>query len=275
MRKKETVEDSSIGSTARAVGIELESSQQSPQALLARLMDLRGSVAISGYLNDEFDHVPAEPSSPSSVRGMATRCYADVRTKLQFSTDNAFRARYRLPNAARAWSMLDSKGALAAFRSGKKRERAQALRVASRLLWGPFGEFVETRLKRARFALRDLREEISGPLAGLGDAASQIERLDHALRNAVEAEVTHLYQRIGHWSQLAFSSRLEQALLELPDVAFEDAFALGFSQDGWLGELFSQAMSLVSSVIEYEISQIENLIESAITAHHDGVQRTD
>lgn len=275
MRKKETAENNSIDSATKAVGVELELAQQSPKELLARLMDLRGSVAISGYLNDEFDYVPAEPSSPSSVRGLAANCYVDVRAKLHFSTDHAFRARYRLPNATRAWSMLESKGVLAAFRSGKKRERAQAVRVATRLLWGPFGEFVETRLKRARFALRDLRNEIAGPIAGLGEAASRIERLDHALRHAVDAEVTHLYQRIGHWSQLTFSNRLEQALLELPDVAFEDAFSLGFSQGGWLGDLFRQAMCLVDSVVEYEISQIDNLIESAIAAHQDGVHQPD
>ncbi len=240
-----------------------------PHELMAQLMDLRGSVAISEFLDEPNATPDAEASHPASVKALAASVFEEVRESLTFSIENAYRPRYRLPNSERAWAVLKRTHVLEAYAKGSKSDRRAALRAASRLIWAPFGEFIETRLKRARFALRDLREELSGPLVGLGGRAVDVERLDYSLRTAVEAETSKLYQRIGFWANIEFTNALANALDEMPQVADADAFAIGFSESGWLGDIFSKAMELVVSVTEHEISQIINLIENAIIASRD------
>jgi hypothetical protein len=269
MSDESTKEEGAIARAVNRLELDTDASVLKPHELMAQLMDLRGSVTISDFLHEPDLPPDAMPSHPASVKAMAASVFEDVRENLTFSIENAYRPRYRLPTAARAWAILKRTQVLESYAKGSRISRKAALKSAARLIWAPFGEFVETRLKRARFALRDLREELTGPLAGLGDAAAQVERLDYALRTAVEAETTKLYQRIGHWAHVEFTKALAKALNELPQVADSDAFAIGFNEAGWLGKIFGDAMELVVGVTEHEISQIINLIENAIAALDD------
>ncbi|MEE2756670.1 MAG: hypothetical protein VYA30_08405 [Myxococcota bacterium] len=266
MSNESTKEKGVIARAVNRLELDIDSTVLRPHDLMAQLMDLRGSVAISDFLSEPGVPPDAQPSHPAAVRAMAASVFEDVRESLAFSIENAYRPRYRLPTAARAWAILKRTHVLESYKRGSQVDRKAALRSAARLIWAPFSEFIETRLKRARFALRDLREELTGPLTGLGDAAAEVERLDYLLRTAIEAETTKLYLRIGHWANLEFTKALAEALNELPQVADSDAFAIGFNEAGWLGTIFGDAMDLVVSVTEHEISQIINLIENAIGA---------
>ena len=235
-----------------------------PAQILEQLMDLRGSVALSEFMTEDRIIPGAEPSHPESITALMAKTVEDVRSRLDFAIENAYRPRFRLPDAGRAWAILKRTKVLETFNSGDKKARNAALRSGTRLTWAPFGEFIETQLKRARFALRDLREELVGPLAGLGTKASHLERMDHALRTAVETETGKLFQRIGIHAERRFGAALQVALTELPDVAGAEAFALGFRSSGWLGDVFGEAQNMVRAVVEHEINQIENLVENAI-----------
>ena len=269
MSDESTKEKGSIEHAVNRLELDIDAAVLKPHELMAQLMDLRGSVAISDFLLEPDVPPDAQPSHPASVKALAASVFADVRDSLAFSIENAYRPRYRLPTADRAWAILKRTQVLDSYVKGSRIDRKAALKSASRLIWAPFGEFIETRLKRARFALRDLREELTGPLTGLGEAAADVERLDYALRTAIEAETTKFYQRIGHWANVEFTKALADALNELPQVADSDAFSIGFNETGWLGTIFGDAMELVVSVTEHEISQIINLIENAIKASKD------
>lgn len=263
-------DSSDIGPIEHVVGSiegEAQGIQGNPQQLLAALMDLRGSVSLSEYMTDAPVIPAGAPSHPEAIRALLTHAIDDVRARLAFAMEHAYKPRFRLPDAKRAWSILGRSKVLETFEKGAAKQRNAALRSGTRLIWAPFAEFIETHLKRARFALRDLREELVGPLTGLGPSVSRLERLDDALRRATENEKGKLYQRIGYHAEQRFSAALRVALQELPNVADKDAFALGFCDSGWLGQIFSDAMTMVSGVIEHEIKQLENLITNCLDTY--------
>ena len=92
-------------------------------------------------------------------------------------------------------------------------------------------------------------------------------RLDAALRGAVNHEVDQLYRRVGHTVELHFAESLKAALNELPDLADREGFELGFCAEGWLGSVFAEGHRMVHGIIEHEIGQIQNLLQSAISLH--------
>ncbi len=256
-----------IEQATRDAGIESPADLEDATDLLARFMDLRGSVSLEEFVRDAGPTPEASPAHPESIRALVTKTVEDVRSRLDFAIENAYRPRFRLPDSDRAWTILQRSKVLDTFQAGPQKAKNKALRSGTRLIWAPFGEFIETRLKRSRFALRDLRDELIGPLTGLGMEVSRIERMDHALRIATENEASKLYQRIGYWAEQRFASALRTALSELPDIADKEAFTMGFQEAGWLGGVFGQAMNLVKGVTEHEIKQLENLIETALDAY--------
>ena len=95
-----------------------------------------------------------------------------------------------------------------------------------------------------------------------------IERMDFALRQAIDAEVTRLYQRIGTYCEQEFSNAFKKALADLPVTAPQEAFSMGFSKEGWLGTIFRQGLQLINAVVENEIQALENLIEQALATYN-------
>ena len=175
-----------------------------PAQLLADLVDLRGSVVLAQYISGEQDGPSPQPSHPQSILALVAKTVEDVRSRLEFARENAFRPRFRLPTSQRAWNVLQRTYMTPSDGSKNAKERKAALKSATRIMWAPFAEFLEVQLKRSRFALKELREELSGPLAGLGPEVAAIERMDFALRQAIDAEVTRLYQRIGTYCEQSF-----------------------------------------------------------------------
>jgi len=240
-----------------------------PSRLLAELVDLRGSVVLAQYIAGEQERPHAQPSHPQAILALTAKTIEDVRSRLDFAQSNAFRPRFRLPTAQRAWNVIQRTGINAPETLKTKKERKAALRSATRMTWGPFGEFLEVQLKRSRFALKELREELTGPLTGLGTEVSAIERMDAALRQSIDSEVSRLYQRVGIHCERRYSIALQKALDELPVTAPKEAFAIGFSETGWLGAIFQDGLDLVRAIIENEIQALENLIGHALSIHRD------
>lgn len=234
-------------------------------AVLAGLIDLRGSVALAERLAT-IDAVPpvVEAADPAVVRAMLHTGVSDIEARLDEAFTHAFRPRYRLPTPQRGWLIVERSGLLDAPRpTGRRRRPPKPLRIAVRHLWAPLGEFLDTHLKRARFALRDLRVELEPRLIGLGEDAARLVQLDTALAEATSGTTEKLLRRVGHAAERAFTEAMTRAWREWPAEPSADDFTAGFSPEGWLGDVLAEAQALYRAVVHHERSRLEALVESA------------
>jgi hypothetical protein len=224
---------------------------------LADLIDLRGGVALAERLA-ALDGVDAafDPAAAERVRERLATDLGEIEARLTDAFDNALKPRYRLPTAHRALTILTQADAL-------KTRKGKALRSATRNLWAPVGEFVETQLKRARFALADLRVAVGEELRRMGPDAARLERLDAALEAATRHEVERLYRRIPSACEASFGAAFREAVLALPAEPASTDLAEGFSAWGWLPEEIEKARGLVAGVVRRERRRLEALVEAA------------
>lgn len=236
-----------------------------PAAVLAGLIDLRGGVVLAERLAELDGALPGVAASdPAAVRAMLHTGLAELEGRLDEAFTHAFRPRYRLPSAHRAWLIIERSGLLGAVRpSARSRKLPKELRIAVRHLWAPFGEFLDTHLKRARFALRDLRLELLPQIAGLSEDAARLAQLDGALAEATSGSTERLYRRVAQSAEHAFAEGVMAAWRGWgAEVRFED-FAGGFAPDGWLGDRLAEAQGLYRAVVHHERARLEALVEGA------------
>ena len=62
---------------------------------------------------------------------------------------------------------------------------------------------------------------------------------------------------------------MRRALDDLPDVAELEGFALGFSREGWLGEVFGHGQTMIKAIMEHEIHQLERFVDSGLNLSRD------
>ncbi len=236
-----------------------------PASVLAGLIDLRGGVALAERLASIDDPLPdVPPGDPAAVRATLHAGLADIEARMDEAFTHAFRPRYRLPSLSRAWLIIERAGLPDAARPGPRaRKLPRELRVANRHLWAPFAEFLDTHLKRARFALRDLRAELEAPLCGLGESAARLVRLDAALAEATHGAAEKLYRRLSHTTEQAFAARMLEEFRGWPEPVTVEHFAPGWCAEGWLGDLLADAQGLARAVVHHERARLEALVESA------------
>lgn len=236
-----------------------------PAAVLAGLIDLRGGVDLAERLAAIDAPLPErEPSDPAVIRATLHAGLAEIESRFDDAFTHAFRPRYRLPDPRRGWLIIERAGLPTTPRPGpRSRKTPRPLAVATRHLWAPFGEFIETHLKRARFGLRDLRGELEPLLEGLGPDAARLVRLDQALGEATRGATEQLVRRVTYAVERAFAQRIADEFRGWPDDVGRDHFAPGFAPDGWLGELLARAGALSRAVVHHERSRLESLVESA------------
>lgn len=225
-------------------------------AFLADLVDLRGGVALAEDMAGIATDDRSEAVAPAELRARLQAGLDHTEARLRDAFDNAFRRRYRLPTADRAWSALTDAGAL-------ERRRPKQIQTAARTLWAAYGDFLETHLKRARFALRDLRLELAPGLRGLSADAARLERLDAAFANATHAQVEKLVRRVVPACERTFASGLTEAVGALRGEATVADLAPGFDEGGWVYAWLTECRRLVCALVDRERRQIEALVESA------------
>lgn len=219
-----------------------------PAATLAALIDLAGGVALAEGLAD-VDQEGAGGASAAAVRQLFREGTAHVLRQLDAAFETAWRPRFRLPTAARAQHILDSADA---WDGGRK-----AVHLAARTLWSPFADFLETQLKRARFALRDLQVELTPPLCGLGPDAARLVHLDAALRAGTKHGLEGIYRRIpGVWS-VDFERRVAAAIKGATPVP------AWFEPGGCVRAAVEDGQRLVRALVERERGRLAALVEAA------------
>ncbi|MEZ4432690.1 MAG: hypothetical protein R3F65_09775 [bacterium] len=234
-----------------------------PAAVLAGLIDLRGGVVLAERLAELDSPLPAASASdPAAVRATLHVGLADLEGRLDEAFTQAFRPRYRLPSPQRAWLIIERSGLLDAPKT-RGRKPPRELRIAVRHLWAPFAEFLDTHLKRARFALRDLRVELGPQLAGLSVDAARLAQLDAALGEATHGTSEKLYRRVALAAEQAFTEGLIAAWRALPAEGGAAAFAAGWTPEGWLGDRLAAAQALYRAVVHHERARLEALVEAA------------
>lgn len=248
------------GPIGAAVGPFAEGEDQpiDPAAMLAELIDLRGGVLLAERLST-FDEPPpsAPPTTPEEVRGLLREAVADVEARLAEAFAQPLRPRYRLPDPSRAHAILERTGVFAT-RKGKP------LRVAGRALWSPFGDFVETHTKRARFALRDLRADLVLPLRGLGPEAARLEQLDAVLAEATAPAAEQLLRRVPLACEQAFTRALRDALRTLPAAPMPADLEPAFTEGGWVRAQLAYACRLAAALVEHDRRRLESLVEGCV-----------
>ncbi len=239
----------------------------SAAASLASLIDLKGSVALSQFFEEiDVDFAEGEETSSQAVREKMDRSLSITRERMNTAFENAFKPRYRLPTPERAYAILDRGGVFQLTSAELARKRAPgSLRAASRTLWAPFGEFIETQQKRARFSLSELRNELTVSIMGLGMQAARLERADTALRTATHGAVEELYRRLVPSLEQDFSQELLKTLRNLPDSDKRAAFEAEFHSEGWVGEFFGRAHAMVCAITDHEEDMLRNLVNAACT----------
>ncbi|MCB9523156.1 MAG: DUF3348 family protein [Myxococcales bacterium] len=232
-----------------------------PAAFLASLIDLRGGVTLSDAL-DGLDAVVAPPGDAppaSAVRAQLRDGVGDIQRRLDDGFKHAFRPRYRLPDAQRTLRLLGEAGALVE-RGGRP------LKVATRTLWAPYHSFVDTQLKRARFALRDLRAALAPALARQSDDAARLVHLDGVLLEAIHPKVEALMRRVPHALERAFAAHLAAAVAALPDPPTAEDVAPWFTAAGWIPPWFAQGEVLCRAVVDHERLRLASLVEACLSA---------
>ena len=227
--------------------------------LLAGFIDAGGAVRFSQLL--EAGPATSKAEKGEGVDALESRVLgrlAEIEARLDDGFTHAFRPRYRLPTAARAWSTLGQFGLL----SGGKPLDAAAFKKACRALWAPYNEFLETHLKRMRFAVRDLRAEVTQTLSRLGPAPAELAALDDAFVVATRGVIDDLYRRIGPGLEALFATRL-RAILKETDALDVDTFSAGFGAGGWLGEILLDASALYHALLGREGRRLCDLVKSA------------
>ncbi len=230
-----------------------------PAAFLADLLDLKGGVTLSDALADlppPGGALPTTDAAGALILRMRDEIVA-LSGRLDDAVLNAYRARYRLPGPVRAHVLLDQAGALAPKRTPR------TVISASRTLWAPYADFLETHLKRARFGLRDLRTELGPRLQALGPSSDRLERLDAALQASTAVEVERLLRRGLHGVEDRFLDGLKSALKALPKTPAAADLEPWYTSDGFVTQVFDDGCRLVQGIFAHERSRLEMLVHAA------------
>ncbi len=230
-----------------------------PAALLADLVDARGSVELANALVELEAELPSTAADPELLRQRLDTGIKHVEWRMQEALNDPWRPRYRLPTPRRAHALLERAGALEA-------RKGAPLKTGARTFWAPFGDFLDTHLKRARFALRDLRGELAAELRGQGADAARLERLDAALTLATSSEVEKLYRRVAQACEADFVRLLRSALTQVDGPITTEVMEPWFAPDGWLHALMARSCRLVEAIFAHERRHLEALVESCCSA---------
>jgi len=232
--------------------------QQDPAAFLAKLMDLRGSIALARGLV-----VPArsprdlvDPQAGAELRALVRARFTHVRATIEKSFAEPFQPRHKLPSPDKLFSMLDEAGALAT-RSGRP------LSAAIEDAWMPFGEMFGRALDRVRFEARALRSEIAPMVRAMGPRMARLEQLDATVREATAKARQGLLDPLLPGLARAFARGLRDAVSALPSPATAADIAPWFTREGFVVREIARGRQTVLAVLEHERGLIEALGEAA------------
>lgn len=238
-----------------------------PAVLLARLMDLHGSVGLARELGAAAQaqapmlQAPARPGDRSpaaataAVRALVEGRLIELVGSLRRTFEDPFHRRHKLPGPAELRALLEQAGALG---PGGRR-----LTPAIAAVWEPFGELASRALKKIHVELRSLRAEIAPALRALGPDAARLERLDAAISAAIEGGRERILGELAPALAQGFGRGLEEALATLPEGAGPADLRAWYANDGWLRAEIERIRRLVEAVLAHRARRLVALVEAA------------
>lgn len=240
-----------------------------PAAFLARMLDLRGSVELARRLTalERPDHAGARAGRRAGVADAVTtearaRLAAVVAGRLDpvhediaRALGDPFQRRNKLPTPEAVVAVLIDSGALL-------ERRSRAFAAGAEAVWTPCGDLLARAMERVRFETAALREELGPPLAALGPAETQLERLDAALFGATIKGRQQLEDRLLDALARSFAAGFREAVAALPGATAPAHVAPWFAPDGILGAEMRRGRDVVLGVLGHERRRLDALIEA-------------
>lgn len=228
--------------------------------VLADLINLRGGVELAERLDFEVPP-PVEPAVRAArvelLRARFAREINEIQGRLDEAVASPYKPRYRLPTAARAFVVLSQAGAF-------DTRKGPPLKTALRTVLAPYHEFQETHLKRARFALRDLRVQLASDFKGLGGEGAALATLEEALAGALAPRVEALFRRATSAGEERLAEALTRVVQALPKEPTEADLAPAFAPEtGEVSKAFAESCALTLAIFAFERRWLEGLIEAA------------
>lgn len=256
-----------------------------PAALLARLMDLHGSVGLARELGAAAQaqapmlQAPARPrdrspaAATAAVRALVEGRLAELVAALRRTFEDPFpphsgappgkpaappspHRRNKLPGPAELRALLEQAGALG---PGGRR-----LTPAIAAVWEPFGELANRGLGKIRYELRSLRAEIAPALRSLGPDAARLERLDASISAAIEEGRERILDALAPALAQGFGRSLEEALAKLPEGAGLADLRAWYAPDGWLRAEIERIRRVVEAVLAHRARRLLALVEAVL-----------
>jgi len=162
-----------------------------------------------------------------------------------------------MTNASELFDVLAQNGVPAS-------RRPAALRAAARSASSAYHAALMGATERSRSAFVGVRRDLRGKLGALGDAATQIERLDALLTWGTHQQRNELFERLGAPMDAHFQEALAAATESLPESASVDDLQPWFEARGCIDRHRIQCEELVRSVFLHERRAIIGLVEATI-----------
>lgn len=240
-----------------------------PAAVLARLMDLHGSVALARDLA-ALDRGGAEGAGPrgvggpaggvsaqaAEVRALVEARLAELAAAIDHTFDEPFQRRNRVPGPEEVHAVLEQAGGAAAG------ARARPPAAAASQIWEPFGELATRAIGRIRFEMRSLREEVAPALRASGPDAARLERLDAALATATQGGRERVIDRLIPALEARFVRQLREAAAALPGPARAEDVAAWFAPGGWIRGELERMRRVIEAVLSHEAGRLLALAEA-------------
>jgi hypothetical protein len=142
--------------------------------------------------------------------------------------------------------------------------RPAAVRAAARSAASAYHAALTGAAERSRSAFVGLRRDLRGRLGALGDAATEIERLDALLTWGTHQQRNALFERVGAPMDAHFLDSLSAALEALPESPAAEDLQPWFEGRGWVERHRRQCEQLVRGIFHHERRAIVGLVEAAI-----------
>jgi hypothetical protein len=226
-------------------------------AILARLLDLRGSVELARGLG-----ASKIPSTDSIDADAAKRMRAMVRDEANGLRIQAERATERFMT-----KLPDEVSALEAFTASAKKNRSpREVAVIATMIWAPLADEASSQVSHVRNQFRALRKELGPDLAALSQSAARLERLDSLLGNATEVGIDARISWMIPATKLLFTRELSAAMEGLPREADSAMLRAWLRERDLIRGIVCSLEKIIMATVDFESDRLDALVEAVTRA---------
>lgn len=235
-----------------------------PDAVLASLLDLNGTVRVADHLavRRNAPATPARAAVPSPVRKRLAKKVDEILDETRSAFDAPWTGRRSMPGPDVVARVLAESGAL------ESREEAAIASVAATLT-SQARERWDHQLARSRQRLRWLRTDVANELRALSPRAAEVEGFDAVLSRSLETGYAKLLMRLDQKLDDVFAARVRAAIRALPEG--ESSLDGWFRPGGVMHRHARDLASLLAILIDHEVEILHSLADAAWALRNEDV----